>query len=380
MLKNRYNFKHWYKRLAVFLLDMAGGFVFPRRNSPLKTETLQRVLFIRFDQIGDIAMLAPAVRAFKARFPGAALDLLTSPEGALLFEKEDFFQNIHIFKSNWFCTAPFAGRNSGGTILNSTLCYLNGIKYCVPRLRKSKYDAAVDFRGDLRTITLMKMARIPERIGYPRTGGHFMLTRVGRFEQGLHQVKLNLVLLSCFGIPGSAEVISAPFRATEEEKKNFWEGAGRGILLQTLPIIVVHPGAGRSEKVWETAKFRRLVERMIKDKLGQVVLIGTDSEKKAFGEIKHEHVHLTDLRGKTSLRDLLVLFSAADIFIGNDSGPAHLAAAQGARVVSIFKGPNDPKVWHPWARKLYLIRDPEPISARRVYEAVLEAWRDNLLG
>jgi len=385
-LSDRYHFKRWYKRLAVFIFDSAGSLIFflGRCKEPLKTAALKRVLFVRLDQIGDIAMILPALRAFKEAFPQTVLDVLTTPEGAELLRNENLAGTVIIFKNHWFRKAGLFQRWGELTRLKK-------------ELRKNNYDAAVDFRGDLRIIQLLTASGIPERIGYPMTGGRFMLTRVGRYWGDMHQVHLNRALLGFFGINSEASE-PVPFQVSEEETRLFWNGAGKTISRGTKPLIVIHAGAGRPEKTWETLKFRRLTERMLKDKLGHLVLIGAEAERGAFGEIKNPHDDLTDLRGGTSLRDLLVLLASADIFIGGDSGPAHLAAAQGARVVSIFKGPNCPESWHPWAKKLYLVKHPEPcpscgrklcqrrkracletISAKLVYRAVLEAWRDAML-
>ena len=89
-LSDRYAFKRWTKRLAVFLFDSAGSFLFffLKRSKPLRMDGIKRVLFIRIDQIGDIALMVPAARAFKNRFPAVSLELLTSPEGTVLLEKE----------------------------------------------------------------------------------------------------------------------------------------------------------------------------------------------------------------------------------------------------------------------------------------------------
>ncbi len=386
MFFSRYHFKRGYKRLAAFFLDAAGGLLFfgLRRTAPLEIGRLQRVLFIRIDQIGDIALMMPALRAFREKFPQIRLDILTTPEGAALLQQENLPGTILVFENGWFRKTSFWKRWSEALRLTA-------------KLRANHYDAAVDFRGDLRTIVLMALAGIPERVGYGMTGGKFLLTRTGRYWHDLHQVHLNMALLGFFGLESRA-VLPEPFQISEDEKKNFWSGSGRGILLKSMPLIVVHTGAGQPEKIWEKHKYRRLVERMLKDRLGHVVLAGTEAERPAFGEIQPGHAHLTDLRGKTSLRELLVLLSAADIFVGGDSGPAHLAAAQGARVVVIFKGPNAPEIWHPWAKKLYGVRHPVPcpacgrekcprrkqacletIPARQVYEALLEAWHDTLV-
>jgi len=385
-LSDRYHFKRWYKRLAVYLFDSAGSllFFFIRRKEPLRTASLKHVLFVRLDQIGDVAMILPALRVFKESFPQVAMDVLTTPEGAELLRYENLARTVFIFKNHWF-------RKSN--VLNRWV----ELRRLRKELRGNAYDAAVDFRGDLRVIRMLASCGIPERIGYPMTGGSFLLTRVGRYWADMHQVHLNRALLSFFGIQCEA-VPRKPFTVSEDEKKMFWSGVGRGIPCGVKPLFVIHIGAGRPEKTWETLKLRRLADRMLKDGLGHLVLVGTEAEKTLFGEIKNPHKDLTDLTGKTSLRALLVLLSAADIFIGGDSGPAHLAAAQGVRVVSIFKGPNRPEVWHPWAEKLYLVKPPEPcpacgaapcprrksvcletISVKQVYNAVLEAWHDALM-
>lgn len=384
-LSDRYHFKHAYKRVAAYLFDALGAFLFAasRPTQPLDTAKLKRVLFVRLDQIGDIAMAVPAMRAFKDAFPDVLLDVLTSTEGQSLLKQEPWIHQVLVFENHWFRQSPLLAR-------------IRELRQLKQKLKANHYDAAVDFRGDLRMIHLMTRCRIPERIGYSMTGGGFWLTRVGRYWKDMHQVDLNRALLGFFGM-ASVEASAVPFSVRDDESQVFWGSLGRDIPRGSKPLIVMHGGAGRVEKTWETAKFRRLSERILKDRLGHLVFIGTEAERGVIGVVHHAHAALTDLRGKTSLRDLLVLLKAADVFIGGDSGPAHLAAAQGARVVSIFKGPNAPEVWHPWTRKLYLVMHPKPcpacgsneclrknkncletLSARQVYQAVIEAWRDSL--
>lgn len=380
-LSDRYHFKSLLKRLAAGLFDAAGhALFFNKRRAPLQLNKMKRVLFIRLDQIGDIALMLPALRVFRERLPHVTVDVLTSPEGAAILREDVFPGKIHVFTHNWFKPHSFGKR------WHEALCLAK-------RLRSESYDAAVDFRGDLRTILMMAHARIPERIGYSMTGGGFLLTRCGRYWPDLHQAALNMALLGFFGVE-SAVPAQTPLTLNPDEVRYFWENQGKSVPRGKMPLLVIHAGAGRPEKVWERLKYRRLVERMLKDELGHMVLVGTEADHSAFGDLQNEHKRLTDLRGKTGLREMLVLLSETDVFIGGDSGPAHLAAVQGARVVSIFKGADRPQLWHPWTNRLFLVCAPEPcpacgkklcrkrkdcletISARQVYAAVLEAWRE----
>jgi ADP-heptose:LPS heptosyltransferase len=229
------------------------------------------------------------------------------------------------------------------------------------QVRKDRYDAAVDFRGDLRHILLMAFAGIPIRIGYGVTGGGFLLTHKGRPVSDRHQVLSNAELLKFLGVP--PDVRQEPFTYSGERKRRFWNLYGN-ILGPAVPSrrIVVHAGAGYPSKRWPLDAYRRLILKMVDAELGQVVLIGTEREKVEGPSFADPNPYVVDLRGRTRLSDLPILFDACHVFVGNDSGPAHIAAAQGIETVVLFSGTNDYRVWHPWTKKLHLIRCEVPCS------------------
>jgi len=103
-----------------------------------------------------------------------------------------------------------------------------------------------------------------------------------------------------------------------------------------------------------------LIARVLDQNLAQIFLIGTETEKQEMPFAPRPG--LMDMRGKTALEELPILFDLCDLFVGNDSGPAHIAAAQGIETVVLFSGTNEAAVWKPWTSRLHLLQHAVPCS------------------
>ena len=344
----QYVFKHWPKRFAAACFDSAGALLFfparfKRRRRP---STIKRILAIRLDHLGDVLMTRPALAALRQRFPEAQIDFLIAGEFASLFEGTQEADRVIAFKNHWFSPRP--------SFFEALEESLNLIK----QFRKNAYDLAVDFRGDLRNIALMFFSGIPARVGWGITGGGFLLNECPPRPAGLHQVELNNRLLECLGIKG--QVSNAPLRYSPQRAADFSRRFENRVP-QHLAKIVIQPGAGYPSKRWEEGKFKALIERILQKELGFIFLIGSEAERKLIPGLAH-HSSLMDLRGQTQLDELPILFDRCDLFIGNDSGPAHLAAAQGTESIVLFSGTNDARLWRPWNKRLHLIQHQVPCS------------------
>ena len=361
----RYPFKNPLKRFGAALFDFAGNLLFfiPRRAAVRRFQaqrnSFQRILVIRLDHLGDLLMTRPALEALRRRYPQAEIDLLIAAEWAPLFQGGWTSGEVILVKNHWFKRPPEYSKA------------LPEIQALLPKLRQKKYDLAVDFRGDLRNIFLMKWAGIPNRLGFGRTGAGFLLSNEAPYREDLHQVHLNLHLLKAL------EIDSAPARVPveypESRRYEFMKRYESLLASAPVPRIIMHPAAGIAAKQWPSSKFMALLEKISSQNLGHVFIIGTADDKKSFPvETVSPYVH--DLRGETSLADLPVLFDLCDLFVGNDSGPGHLAAAQGLECVIIFSGTNRPEIWRPWTEKLYVL-DPgagnaDAISSDQVLEVI----------
>lgn len=347
----RYPFKSRWVRLLARCFDVCGRFCFApwsRKRKPLDLAGAQRILVIRLDHIGDVVMSRPAIRALHKKFPHAAIDLLVTADIAPLFENSNELRTVITAQHGWFSRkASFAQKWAEFWRL-------------VDILKAGTYDIGIDLRGDLRNILLMFLAGVKHTIGYGIAGGGFLLNEEAPYDATQHQVKLNLNLLNSFLVSQDNKLLA--FEYSPERTREFWEKVKTLPPTTLLPRIAIHMGSGYPSKRWPFENFRALVQEIDREALAQIVLIGTDSEKEAVPDLKLSSERFIDLRGKTALRDLPVLLDVCDIFIGNDSGPAHIAAAQGLEIILLVSGTNDIRLWHPWTERLTLLQHEVPCS------------------
>jgi ADP-heptose:LPS heptosyltransferase len=125
------------------------------------------------------------------------------------------------------------------------------------------------------------------------------------------------------------------------------------------PYVVIHAFASAPEKAWPADRFVEIAERLRADGLEPVFLCGPGDDVTPF-------VGFENSRGQ--LRSAKALLRDAALFIGNDSGPAHMAAAFGIPVVVLY-GPSDPVVWAPWKTESRVFRDLPNVTVDQVTEA-----------
>jgi len=314
----------------------------------LDLATVRRILVIRLDHIGDVVMAQPAIRALHKKFPHAAIDLLVTGDIAPLFENTKEIQHVISATHGWF------NRKASFAQKWVEFWRLVGI------LKATPYDLGIDLRGDVRNILLMFLAGVKHTIGYGFASGGFLLNEEIPYDATRHQVRLNLNLLSPFQVAQDHRLL--PFAYAPESAQHLWERIGGMPPTTLLPRIAVHMGSGYPSKRWPFENVRALIQKIDREAIAQVILIGTEAEKDASPDLKISSERLIDLRGKTSLQDLPVLLDVCDVLIGNDSGPAHIAAAQGLEILLLASGTNDIRYWHPWTERLTLLQHEVPCS------------------
>ena len=368
---SKYRFRHWFKRLSVFCFDFVGNVLFFPAKSLFKKSIdlghISRIVVIRLDHIGDVIMTQPAISALTEHFPNSEIDLVVSKEAYPLFKNWPGLHKVIVSENNWF---------------SRKTARLEAIKEFVRLaflLKRTKYDIGIDFRGDLRNVFLMFFSGITYRLGYNATGGDFLLWKNLGDSFGKHQVNANLDLLKFLEIKPNDHL--RPFVFSDNEEKNVYKKFGELLSQTKNNRIVIHPGAGNIKKCWGFDKFNCLSKKMCNEINCQIVLIGTEEEKRKAPDLSFESERVFDLRGKTELSDLSIIFRNSKIFIGNDSGPAHLAAAEGMHIILISSGTNDISCWHPWTSKLSIIEGRgagdsiESIPPEQVFEEVIKVQR-----
>jgi heptosyltransferase-3 len=120
------------------------------------------------------------------------------------------------------------------------------------------------------------------------------------------------------------------------------------------PMVLLHPGSGGADKRWPLQSFQVLAEQLTGDGVSCAMICGpaedTDSQIKPTSEVA--------LIRQDCLSDLIALSAAADLFVGNDSGPGHVAAAVGTPTITLF-GPTNPAIWRPLATHSHVVNAPD---------------------
>ena len=137
-----------------------------------------------------------------------------------------------------------------------------------------------------------------------------------------------------------------------------------GAALPPRPYAVIHPAATAPEKAWAASGFAAVALRLAETGVHPVVIGAAQDDLAAFGRF-------ATVRG-ASLGEIKRLMASASLFVGNDSGPAHMAAAFGVPSVVIF-GPSNAAVWGPWRTPAEVVSSPGGIgevSVSRVLESL----------
>lgn len=282
--------------------------------------------------IGDAVMSLPAVEALKALYPASDITVLAKPWTVPVYENNPDVSTIIEFGSEY-----------------------NGIlgKFRLGRmLRGGGFGTAVLFPNSFEAAFLSFWARIPERVGYARDMRSILLTEAVTATEdirGRHHVFYYMNLIKAIGadltLDGAPPVpvvrVSDDERTRAEEilKAGGVEGSGEVLL------VGMAPGASfGSAKRWPVKRFRELAELLFKEYggigKGRVVpvIFGAGADvgvaeelSKEMGSIKH-----INLAGRTTLREFFGVTSLCKLFITNDSGPMHVAAALGVPTTAIF--------------------------------------------
>lgn len=301
------------------------------------TFEFQRILVIRIDHIGDVVMSTPIFRALRSRYPNARIVAMTGSWGKGVLANNPNIDDIVVFDAPWW-----AGVRGGGRRWSRLWQFATDYRQLLRRLRKEKFDLVLDPRGDMRHIAMFALASgAPYRIGYGRTGGAYLLTHEVPFRPKLHNVAKNREILRPLGI---ADEIPTEIYAGPSERDRVARLLAENGIDAAARLAVLHPGARTMVKKWPPDHFARVADHL--QSLGySVVIVGGKEEMELSQQVAVAMQKAPVLlAGKLSLMELVALFERGQLFLCNDSGPMHLAAATRIPMVAVF-GPTDPGIY-----------------------------------
>jgi len=287
-----------------------------------------RILVIRLRSLGDCVLTTPALALLKEHRPDVLVAMVV----------EDRFRAV-------FESTP-EGNPDVDEILSPR----------ISEVRKWRARLALNLHGGTRSMVLTAASGAGMRAGF----GHHRYSFV-------YSAK----------IPRAQEILGEerPVHTAEHiASAMFWLGVPRGPIPRakletTAPsghgsvteYAVLHPFASEPSKTWPASRFLEVAGHLSDSGIEPVFVAGPDDDVSAFRDFRV-------LRG-APLAEVKSLMAGARIFVGNDSGPAHIAASFGIPVVALF-GASNPRMWAPWRTEARVLTSPRGISGIETAEVI----------
>jgi len=335
---------HWAGTPICLFLALLNKFMRPFdkfHSSPIK-KTPGTILMIKFFGLGSILLSSPLLKSIKEHFPESRIIFLTFKHNAGLVKRLGICDEVRtIDVSNVF------------TLLNSILSNLAFLRFVRPEISidlefYSKFSTMVSYLSGARW-----------RVGFylPQFWRTALVNVPVYFNYSRHILEIYAMVGKAIGL--EVKDLAPSSIPTSEEEVDFVEE-----LLQRQNInrqnFLLGVNINASDlafcRRWPREKFAQVINALVKEKSNLLVLLfGSQSEKKytsslleLLGEKTKEKVF--DLSGRLTLGQFIVLLQKIDLFLTNDSGPLHLAKAQGTPTVSIW-GPGSPELYGPYGRE-----------------------------
>ncbi|HEX2173480.1 MAG TPA: glycosyltransferase family 9 protein [Dehalococcoidia bacterium] len=316
----------------------------PRELTQFDTRPPRRILIVRLDTIGDVLLSEPAIAALRARFPAARIDVAIGRGSRAALEGNPHVDRFVEFDAPWH--AAWRGqRVDRRAALAHTISALR-------TLRRERYDLAFELRGDFRDILFTALTGARVTVGNGWRGGGFLLDHDVPVDRDAHRVDFALGIAAA---AGAVRVSDAPRLYLAEADHDFARAALAGL---SAPRVVFHLGAGFPSKCLPVEKFATTAAWLRQTRGAAIVVIGGPDERPLGEDLAGRlDFPVTSLIGRASLRQTAAVIAAADLFVGNDSGPMHLVAAVGTPIVTFF-GPSEPHKYRPYTDRHRLLEVP----------------------
>ena len=308
----------------------------------------KNILAVRLDNIGDVVMLGPALRAVKETSPQARLTLLASPAGSTAVPLLPWVDDVITWRPIW--------QDVGGCMP----FHPARERELINMLAERQFDAALIFTSFSQTPHtpgyVCYLAGIPLRAGESKEfGGSTLTTELEGSPDDLHQVERNLRLVEHLGfVARDRRLMLAIPEEARQAVPSLLERVG---LDPDAPFLLVHPGASAQARRYPVERFG-IVARLLTRRGWPILVTGIEREAVLLAELMQHAPDARCLVGGATLAEYAALVERAALVICNDTLPMHLADAVGTPEVVLFSGTDYEEQWRPRATAHRLLRRP----------------------
>lgn len=288
---------------------------------------VRRVLVVKLRSIGDTILCTPSLIALKRFLPDAQIDILLEDWVAPVLDGFDAVDNV-----------ISVGKSSSERLKTAW------------KLRGSKYDVAINLHGGTTATMFVRASGARCRIGYsyyqyPFLYNHLLASASVFWKRDkTHSAEQQLALIGFVGVP--VDSLPKTRLAADERSIDSIKARHPEFEISDLKFALLHPSTAFFTKQWPTENFARTAEFLAERGL-KVFAVGSKSETKVLDDLKRLSTVPITTFDDLALPEVTALASKAHVFVGNDSGIAHIAAAVGTPSVVVF-GSSNRDHWRPW--------------------------------
>lgn len=297
---------------------------------------MNKILVFTTNWLGDALFLSPLLVALKDNFAQSYLAVLSVPRVREMFQNNPDVDKIIIYDEK--------GKQA-------SLISRIGLVF---KLHRERFDTAFIIKPSLSRTLMLKCAGIKKIIGFDNPKSGCLLTvKIPPPNKVLHKIDYFLTIIENLRIKINKRKYE--FFPSAEDKVYIARLFSQKRIARNLPLIVINPGANWYPKRWPAENFAGLIKR-IKEGLPLNIAISGAAKDRDLAEkvIRESGKEIFDFTGETSLGQLGALMQEADIVISADSGPMHIAAAVGRKVIALF-GPTSARITGPYPPDAHII-------------------------
>ncbi len=313
----------------------------------------RNILAVRLDNVGDVVLLGPALRAIKETLPQARLTLLASPAGATAAPLLPWIDEVISWRAIW--------QDVGGKMPFDP----SRERQLIDELSRRRFDAALIFTSFSQTPHVpgyaCYLAGIPLRAGESKEfGGSTLTVELRSGPDDLHQVERNLRLVEQLGFPVRDRRLAV--RIPAEARRATTGLIACAGLEASRPFVLLHPGASCQARRFPAERLREVAYQL--GQAGwQVLVTGSAPEAELIGFVASVGTPgIGALAGRTSLVEFAALVERAALVICGNTLPLHLADAVGTPVLGLYSGTDYEQQWRPRFTAHRLLRRPTPCT------------------
>ncbi len=299
----------------------------------------ESILIVKLSSIGDVIHSLPVASALRRRFPQARICWLVSKKAREIVSGHPHLDKVIVVGGN--------GEDGDMPIYDIEHPFL-----AARTLRAIGFDVALDLQGLLRSSLFSFLSGARVRVGYRSVKeAAFLFSNVRAISPARDQHVVDGYLRFAELLGASVRPVEFCIATTEAQEERVNALLAEAGVSPADRLVVIAPGSSWRAKTWPAERLAVVADHIAGRHGCQPVIVGSKADiTHARTILAHSRSPIADLTGKTTLKELAVLFRRSIALVGNDSGPTHLAAAVGIPAVAIY-GPTDARLLGPYGNQ-----------------------------